>query len=35
MSALEAENLALTQHIIPPAPIWIQLWLDYLDGDMA
>jgi hypothetical protein len=29
----ETDNLALTQHIIPVPPIWIQLWLDYIKDE--
>lgn len=35
MSLQEADHLTLTQHIVPPAPIWIQLWLDYLETAVA
>jgi hypothetical protein len=35
MSFHETNNLARTQNIIPKQPIWIQLWLEYLDGDVA
>ncbi|MEN9659884.1 MAG: hypothetical protein RL571_3349 [Pseudomonadota bacterium] len=34
MSFHEANNLARTQNIIPQQPIWIQLWLEHLDGDV-
>ncbi len=35
MTFHEADKLARTQQIIPAAPIWIQLWLDHIDNEMA